>query len=295
MDAAMDAALQIRPGAGVLTVRLSMLNSTMADRFSQGVNEGIPLFTSHHRVSPFMDGSRGKNKLLGIVGHEVAEYLDKYNRLYGRAEKKPVTNRRYMAGFYSRLGIEEDLLMASLGVAFSGATVSLGRTAKGCAMLFIQTQEENNKRYLNHAWKDILNEGAELGHSDLRRLVEDIAVLTALAKANRMVMYYQICLAAHWPKKMQPKSYPTTLYSGLYPEKMELYDHHVVVPDRTVFSVQDPESRDFLLMGAPHGADNRPFPCQWNPNYPPLEYNRVPLIYEADIQEKVWNIVKHNR
>lgn len=284
-------ALQIRPGAGVLTVRLPMLNSTMADRFAQGVNEGIPLFTSHHRVTPFINRPRGKNKLLGIIGHEVAEYIDKYNRLFGYSEKKPVTNRKYMADFYSRLGIEEDLLMESLGVACSETTISLGRTTKGCAMLFIQTQEENNRQYLNHAWRGIL-ENAEVSHSDLRRLAEDIAILTALGKTNRMVMYYQICLAAHWPRKMQPKSYPTTLYSGLYPEKMELYDHHVMVPDGTVFSIQDPESRDYLLMAAPHGAGSIPFPCQWSSDYPPLEFNRVPLIYEASVQGKEWNFIK---
>ena len=290
----MDAVLQIRPGAGVLTVKLPLLNSTMADRFSQGVNEGVPLFTSHHRVTPFINGSRGKNKLLGIIGHEVAEYIDKFNKFHGYSERKPVTNRRYMADFYSRLGIEEDLLMESLGVACSDTTISLGRTTKGCAMLFIQTQEESNRRYLNHAWKVILNQDEELKHSDLRRLVEDVAVLTALGKTNRMVMYYQICLAARWPKKMQPKNYPTTLYSGLYPGKMELYDHHVIVPDGTVFSVQDPESKDYLLMAAPRGAGNIPFPCQWRSDYPPLEFNRVPLIYEASVQEKEWNFTKPN-
>lgn len=290
----MDAVLQIRPGAGVLTVKLPLLNSTMADRFPQGVNEGIPLFTSHHRVTPFINGSRGKNKLLGIIGHEVAEYIDKFNKFHGCSEKNPVTNRKYMTDFYARLGIEEDLLMESLGVACPDTTISLGRTTKGCAMLFIQTQEESNRRYLNHAWDGILNQDAPLKHSDMRRFVEDIAVLTAFGKTNRMVMYYQICLAARWPKKMQPKNYSTTLYSGLYPEKMELYDHHVMVPDGAVFSVQDPESRDYLLMAAPCRADSMPFSCQWSSDYPPLEFNRVPLIYEASVREREWNFTKPN-
>lgn len=282
--------LQLSPGAGVLFTKVTWSGDATLNAFCRGVTQGIPVLTSCDRVSPFISGSHGKNKLLGIIGHEVAEAVEGYNRLLGGKAKKPVVNRRYMDAFYERMGIDEDRLMAQLGVADEHTSICLGRTSKGGGMVFIFTGEKENRSRLNHAWASRLDGRTEpLKGEEPCRFIEDVAVLTALAKADRMVMYYHLCLAAGWPRKMAPKRYPSTIYSGLCTATMEFHNDSIRVADNAIFCAQDPISQDVYILEAPKGKDNTFFPCQWSvTGCPPLPFNRVTIESSAMIDYGAW-------
>lgn len=277
--------LKLSPGTGVLFVRLTFAGESTLEAFLGGVEGGVPVRSSCCRVSPFVSGSHGRNKMMGVIGHEVAQAMEGFNRYVDSKAKRPVVNRKYMTDFYARMGIEEDSLMEKLGVADYSTHIAIGHTAKGGGMLFIYTAERENRVRLSHAWHEVFERRKDLPlqGADHARFVQDVAVLTALGKLNRMVMYYHICRSAGWPRKMSVKSYPTTIYSGLCPSCMEFHHASVRVSDSSVFCVQDPVSTDILLMQAPQGKENREFPCLYTEEYPPLIFNRVTLDYMASV------------
>ena len=286
----MNDLLRLSPGSGVLFTKVTWSGDATVNAFCRGVTQGIPVLTSCYRVSPFISGSHGKNKLIGIIGHEVAMAVEGYNRIFDAKVKKPVVNRRYMDTFYERMGIDEGRMMEQLGVADEQTTICLGRTSKGGGMVFIFTGERENHNRLNHAWRTLLDGCTEpLKGGELCRFIEDVAVLTALAKANRMVMYYHLCMAAGWPRKMSPGRYPNTVYSGLCTATMEFYKYSVRVAANAVFCARDPLLQYMYILEAPKGKDNTFFPCQWGGNdCPSLPFNRVAIESSATIDYGAW-------
>lgn len=284
----MDNLLRLTPGVGVLFVRLPFSGDSTVASFVRGVIEGMPVLSSYYRSSPFVAGSRGKNKLMGIIGHEVAQAMDGYCKCIDSRAKRPVVNRKYMADFYRRMNIDEDCLIAGLGVADQMTRICLGKTSRGGKMLFISTAEEQNHAMLEQAWKD-KETSLSLQGTDYIRFVQDVAVLTALAKANRLVMYYQISLAAEWPRKMSVKSYPTTIYSGLDTSRMDFYHKGICVPDNAMFCVQDTFSENLFVMQAPKGDENKVFPPYHSAEFPPLPFNRVTIESLASVNVDHWS------
>lgn len=277
--------LNLSPGAGVLFVRQPFAGKAALEAFLNGVERGVPALCSCCRVSPFVSGSHGRNKMMGVIGHEVAQAMEGYNRHVDSKAKRPVVNRKYMTDFYTRMGVEEEQLMEGLGVADYYTRIAIGHTAKGGGVLFIYTKESRNRTRLFHAWYEAFegHEGMPLHGADYARFVQDVAVLTALAKLNRMVMYYHICRSAGWPRKMSVKSYPTTIYSGLCPSCMKFHHDSVCVSDNSVFCVQELASTDILLMQAPQGKENRELPCWYTADYPSFVSNRVTLDCMAEV------------
>lgn len=274
------------PGSGFLFTRLSLTGEDTLTTFQEGVRQGVPVLTSHHRVSHFVGGPHGKNKILGIVSNEVRQAVGELNRIQDAKAKTPVVNRGYMAGFYKRIETSEDEIIESLGVAEEMTSIRWGLTPKGGGILFVYTGERKNNMRIRNAWE--VDDYLQLKGTDLCKFVEDVAVLTALAKINRRVIYWQLCQATGWTRRTA-KLYDT-ITSGVFLPDMTLYRDKIWAHGGTTCCAWSASTTDHLLVVTPTGSENTLFPVLWTEHTHTVPVNRVRIQASAFIHEGEWNV-----
>lgn len=251
------------PGSGVLTVLVTDECDFASVKFEQAVNYAVPAVTSYGRSSAYLSSSKERNIVYSCIGTEVRKLYEAWNARMPKKEQVPVVTRQWVDGWFAKMGEDRNQWISMLGVAQPMDSVSLGITDRGGRRITICTFEEYGGKLLCERVKSGQYDTAT--KSGLLEALTDVAVITALADLNRLIMYYSIADACGWKRELSVKNRVTTINSGLSLEYWELLDGEVHVPDREPFLL--PKDFDsWVVCQAPKGEANVaiPWKVQWD-------------------------------
>lgn len=251
------------PGSGVLTVLVTDEYDFTGVKFEQAVNYSVPATTSYGRSSSYLSGSKERNIVYSYIGSEVRRLYDAWNARMPKKEQVPVITRQWVDEWFRKMGEDRNQWISMLGVAQPLDSISLGVTDRGGRRITICTFEEYGGKVFSQRMQSAEYNTAT--RSGLLEALTDVAVITAMANLNRLIMYYSIADACGWKRELSAKNRVTTINSGVYLEGWELLDGEVHVPDREPFLL--PKDFDsWVVCQAPKGEANKavPWKVQWD-------------------------------
>ena len=240
------------PGSGVLAVRLADGYADDSRLLEEAVQRAVPVVYSYGRPSPYVSG-KGRNFVYSYIGQEIRTLYEAWNRNMHTQRRTPIVNRTWVDEWLERMNLDKDEVINNLGVAQPCDNICVGVTPRGGYKLVVNTFEGHGGTLFESRW------GAPMGQANtetkLMQMLTDIAVLTALARLNRMAIYYAMADAAGWSKSHTDGHQLTTLTDGICYDLWEVHSGEVRVPDGEAF-LFPADTDSWLVCQAPKGERN---------------------------------------
>lgn len=240
------------PGSGVLAVRLADGYKEGSRLLEEAVQRAVPVEYSYGRPSPYISG-KGRNIVYSYIGWEVRTLYEAWNRHMHTRHRTPIVNRTWVDEWLERMNLDKDEVINNLGVAQPLDNLCVGVTPRGGYKLVVNTFEGYNGTLFEAKWGTA--SGQANTETKLLAMLTDIAVLTALARLNRMAIYYAVADAAGWSKSHTDGHQLTTLTDGICYDLWEVHSGEVRVPDGEAF-LMPADTDSWLVCQAPKGERN---------------------------------------
>ena len=236
------------PGSGVLAVRLADGYADDSRLLEEAVQRAVPVVYSYGRPSPYVSG-KGRNFVYSYIGQEIRTLYEAWNRNMHTQRRTPIVNRTWVDEWLERMNLDKDEVINNLGVAQPCDNICVGVTPRGGYKLVVNTFEGHGGTLFESPWVQANTE------TKLMQMLTDIAVLTALARLNRMAIYYALSDAAGWSKSHTDGHQLTTLTDGICYDLWEVHSGEVRVPDGEAF-LFPADTDSWLVCQAPKGERN---------------------------------------
>lgn len=280
------------PGSGALAVRLTDEYNEYSRLLDDAVQRAVPVEYSYGRPSPYISG-KGRNIVYSYIGWEVRTLYEAWNRNMHTRHRIPIVNRTWVDEWLKGMALDKDEVINRLGVAQPLDNICVGVTPRGGYKMVVNTFEGHNGTLFEAKWGGTCGQTAT--EAKLLTMLTDIAVFTALARLNRMVIYYAVADAAGWSKSHTDGHRLTTLCDGICYDRWEVHFGEVCVPDGEAF-LMPADTDSWLVCQAPKGERNTAEPWRvthtgWG-DAPPIVRNRINSITSvtALIPEYNWTI-----
>lgn len=233
-----EGVLRLKPGAGSLLIpvkeRIDFERDT--DRTVMAVEDSVPLLTSYGRLSPFLDSrsSRSGNMVLAMMRREVELATKAFCKHVSNREDTPIINMRFLKEWLPKMGMDKERELSQLGVIKEGDLLVIGETPKGGRYFYLYTDERDNREFLCNRWGERIE--TEKSRKSLWEFTIDVAMLTGMALANRLLIYYQVSRQLDWFRVLQEEKRAGTIHDGLCPITFWLHHNSVVPKPKSVFS-----------------------------------------------------------
>lgn len=238
-------------------VRVKEDERTCTRDFARVVDSAVPVCRGFGRPSPYLCG-KGRNIVYSYIGREVSALYEAWNRHTAHRRRTPMVNRQWVDAWLERMHMDKDETISRLGVADPLDNIAIGISRQGGRRITIHTFEEEYGRLF--ARRRAEDSARWLTTADgLLQSLTDVSVFTALARLNRMAMYYAVADAAGWSRELTASHMLTTLTCGLCTDTWQVLCGEVYAPEGLPFLLPA-DTDSWLICQAPKGEANSPFP-----------------------------------
>lgn len=236
----------LMPGHGWFAARMSGIGrKELVHKVREALKNGVPLHTAYGRRHPSIGGD--------MVGRVYALVREEASRAYAYAKKcindevrMPIINAAYLHKWCQKYGMQLDEVLAQMGVANKVTRIYCTLTDHaGLYLLAEHSSEEVAKAFASY-WGE-----KRVSRIDRTEMLADVAILTALQRMDRKVLYRQIVDAMQLPCNDTRNADNACVYEGL---------HTDVNYTRQTIAVKEPVFREGQRIVLPVEGKER----QWN-------------------------------